>query len=109
MMIDETTESSLAAISSSLQPAVVDLPVLKERIIALLAHLVSPNGRSAANCQAVDMFFCLDNRWPKRALPKDFQDLLTDMGGTLHDAVAHPEIAKNFDSTPDQLLARAKN
>ncbi len=35
-------------------------------------------------------------------------DVLGDVGGALHDTVKVPEIAENFDSTPEQLLARVR-
>jgi hypothetical protein len=41
-------------------------------------------------------------------LPEECIDILADMAGALHDTVKAPEIAHNFDSTPEQLLERAK-
>jgi hypothetical protein len=35
-------------------------------------------------------------------------EVLSDMGGALHDTVSNPEIAENFDSTPELLLDRLR-
>jgi hypothetical protein len=53
----------------------------------------------------------LDDDWERPwgdRLPDDFQDVLADMAGALHDTVSAPEVASNFDSTPEQLLGRAE-
>jgi hypothetical protein len=39
-------------------------------------------------------------------LPEGYQDLLGDIGGGLHDTVSAPDVAENFESTPEQLLER---
>ena len=36
------------------------------------------------------------------------QGILDDIGGQLHDTIEAPHIAENFESTPEQLLSRAK-
>jgi hypothetical protein len=41
-------------------------------------------------------------------LPEPFVDILADMGSALHDTVSAPLIAANFQSTPEQLLERAR-
>jgi hypothetical protein len=72
---------------------------------AVLAYLATPAGRTDANCTAVDHFLCLGEfDWPD--LPDRLQDVLGDMAGALHDTVSHPEVAANFESTPEQLLGR---
>ena len=86
-----------------------DLHTLVMVLRALLRFLASPEGRASANCWATDLFFMRDEHWSERRwahLPQPLQDMLADMGGALHDSVDYPEIAENFDSTPDQLLAR---
>ena len=87
------------------------LPELKDSMIALFSFLCDPQNRTSANCRAVDLFFCICDHWETRweNLPKEYQDILDDVGGILHDTVSSPEIAKNFDSTPEQLLERVKN
>jgi hypothetical protein len=85
-----------------------DLAELHARLERLLAYLESPEGRTNANCWAADLFFMQNDRWERgwEHLPEGYQDLLADLGGALHDTVSHPEITSNFDSTPEQLLAR---
>ena len=85
-----------------------DLSELHARLERLLAYLESPEGQTNANCWAADLFFMQNDRWERgwEHLPEGYQDLLDDLGGALHDTVSHPEIASNFDSTPEQLLAR---
>jgi hypothetical protein len=54
-------------------------------------------------------FFCLEDwgvDWER--FPELLTDIIGDMGGALHDTVSHPEIAKNFDSLPEQLLERVR-
>ncbi len=80
-------------------------------IVALLEYLCTPEGRSDENCRAVDAAICemlqvdeVDLKW----LPADWCALLWDMGGQLHDAVSAPDVARGFESSPEQLLARAR-
>ena len=88
------------------QPA--NLPALKGAMVDLLSYLSSPEGRTDSNCVTVDTFFCIRNHWETEwdHLPIDFQHILDDIGGALHDTVSSPDIAENFESTPEQLLAR---
>jgi hypothetical protein len=84
------------------------LPQLGDALERLLAFLASAEGRTHANCVATDYFFMLNDRWERdwEHLPEPFQDLLGLLGDALHDTIAAPEIAENFDNTPEQLLAR---
>ena len=88
-----------------------DLPALKQSLTALLEYL-SGQGRTNANCWAVDMFFCLSEGWEQdwtdQHLPDDFHDVLALMGQALHDTVRTPKIAENFDCLPEQLLDRVR-
>jgi hypothetical protein len=85
-----------------------DLAVLHGALDNLLSFLASPAGRTHANCVATDSFFMLNDRWERHweHLPEPYQDLLGLLGDALHDTIAAPEIAENFDNTPEQLLAR---
>ena len=87
----------------------VDLGALKKSIVALLEYL-DGEGRTNANCWAVDLFFCestgWERDWTEASLPDDFHDVLALMGQALHDTVRNPEIAGNFDCLPQQLLER---
>lgn len=88
-----------------------DLYALKESLSALLEYL-SGRGRTNANCWAVDLFFCSsegwERDWTEQNLPDDYHDVLALMGQALHDTVRTPEIAKNFDCLPEQLLDRVR-
>lgn len=88
-----------------------DLSALKYGLTSLLEYL-SEEGRTNANCWAVDTFFCLSERWERdyaaQNLPDDFHDLLAMMGEALHDTVKAPEIAENLDCLPEQLLERVR-
>ena len=95
-------------IQSILAKGSFDLEELKQSLMALLEYLSSDDGRTDANCQAVDSFFMLDGVWAERNLPVPFHDIFADMAGALHDTISASEIAENFDSTPEQLLKRAK-
>lgn len=83
---------------------------IKQSLINLMSFLCTEEGRTDRNCTATDSFFCLhdDNGFDWQHLPKPFQLILGDIGGQLHDTITSPEIAKNFESTPEQLLERLK-
>ena len=75
----------------------------------LLLFLTTLEGRTDANCKAVDFFICFcdwRNGYPD--LPDWLGDIMGDMAGALHDTVSAPAIASNFESTPEQLLERLK-
>jgi len=84
---------------------------LKKSLEALLEFLVG-DGRTNANCWAVDLFFCLDRGWERKwvgcELPKDYHEVLALLGETLHDTVKSPKIAENFGCLPEQLLERVR-
>jgi len=73
-----------------------------------MLFLCRPEHRTDANCSAVDLFFAVEDHWSVRweELPRDYQRVLDDIGGSLHDTVSNPDIAENFQSTPEQLLDR---
>jgi hypothetical protein len=101
----------LAAVYNQVHTSPVNLTVLRDTLIRLMSFLCEPQNRTDANCTAVDMFFAIEDHWDKRwdRLPEEYRMLLDDIGGALHDTVSAPDIAENFDSTPEQLLERAKN
>jgi hypothetical protein len=88
-----------------------DLAGLKSSLEELLQFLKS-DGRTNANCWAVDLFFALSEGWERdwvdQNLPEEFHDVLSLMGQALHDTVRTPAIAENFDCLPEQLLERVK-
>jgi hypothetical protein len=101
----------LRRVYSEVLAAPSDLPALKQGLTSLLEYL-SGQGRTNANCWAVDMFFCLsegwERDWTEQHLPDDFHDVLAMMGEALHDTVRTPKIAENFDCLPEQLLDRVR-
>jgi hypothetical protein len=94
--------------------AIIARPYDPNRIAAaveeLLVYLASKEGRTQPNCVAVDHFFRLGEGWERdwEDEPAELADVLADMGGALHDTISTPEIAENFDSTPEQLLERIR-
>jgi hypothetical protein len=87
------------------------LAALRTSLAALLEYL-SGQGRTNANCWAVDLFFMSskgwEGDWTEQNLPDDFHDVLALMGEALHDTVKSTEIASNFDCLPEQLLERVR-
>jgi hypothetical protein len=75
---------------------------------SVLSFLVTPSGRTDANCTAVNYFLLL-GKFDWSNLPAPLTDVLDDMAGTLHDTISDPAIALNFESTPEQLLARLRS
>jgi hypothetical protein len=77
-----------------------------------LLQFLAAEGRTNANCWAVDLFFAngvgWETDWTEQNLPEDIHDVLAMMGEALHDTVKAPEIAKNFGCLPEQLLERVK-
>jgi|SRR5882762_1542465 len=94
----------LAKRSTALRP-------LKIAIERLLTFLSSAAGRTNANCWAADLFFALGEGWGDvdwEHVPEALGDILGDMGSALHDTVQTPEMAENFECTPEQLLTRLR-
>jgi hypothetical protein len=100
----------LARVYDLIHEASVNLPALRDALVALLSFLCEPESRTSDNCRAVDLFFAVDDHWTVKwdILPENYQRLLDDIGGALHNAVDAPDIAENFSSTPEQLLDRAR-
>jgi len=115
-----TNRPGVSTALGELVPAVCDaidrrpanVTAVKGALDALLTFLASPEGRTTANCEAVDRFFSVseeygwDGAWDH--LPDQVQDVLADMAGALHDTISTPNVAENFESTPEQLLARLR-
>jgi hypothetical protein len=77
-----------------------------------LLEFLAGEGRTNANCWAVDLFFDSSQGWERdwveQDLPEEFHDVLSMMGEALHDTVRTPAIAENFECLPEQLLDRVK-
>lgn len=88
-----------------------ELPRVHSALENLLTFLASATGRTHANCVATDWFFMNNDEWERgwEHLPEPYQDLLGLLGDALHDTIACPEIAENFDNTPEQLLVRLQH
>lgn len=85
-----------------------DPVALRAALERVLEFLVSDAGRTDANCSTTDAFIsATEDQW--RALPEPLLGILDDMGGTLHDAIHAPNIARTFGATPEQLLERLRN
>jgi hypothetical protein len=101
----------LQAVYDATLSSLLDQPALKTSLEHLLEFLVR-DGRTNANCWAVDMFFCISEGWEKdwadQDLPEDFHDVLATMGEALHDTVYAPNIAEEYGCLPEQLLERVK-
>lgn len=99
----------LRHVYSDVLTAPIDLGALKKSLSTLLEYLTA-NGRTNANCWAVDLFFCTSDGWERdwteQNLPDDFHDVLSLIGQALHDTVKTPQIAESFDCLPEQLLDR---
>jgi hypothetical protein len=87
-----------------------ELPLLVDALELLFAFLASPEGRTDVNVRYTGSFLLggvLDkSRWAH--LPQPFQDILFDAGAQLDDTFRAPEVAANFDSSPEQLLDRTQ-
>jgi hypothetical protein len=77
-----------------------------------LLAFIAGEGRTNANCWAVDLFFanCVgwERDWGDCDLPESLHDVLAMMGEALHDAVKASSIAENFGCLPEQLLERLR-
>ena len=101
-------------VSRELEPLVHDvythlgeLAALRSALEKLLVFLASDAGRTDANCSATCNFFsATEAEWS--SLPEEFRSVCDDMGGTLHDAIYAPDIARTFEATPEQLLERVR-
>ena len=107
--------ASLARIEAIAMPGLCGISKLR-RLTCRPSKKICPPcwaGRTNANCWVVDLLFCLDDIcWERdladHDLPEDLHDVLAKMGNALHDGVPSPEIAKNFDCLPEQLLDRVR-
>ena len=98
--------SSLFRVRDVISATPINLSEIKSTLIELIVYFASPEGRTSENCVTADTFFLLHDDYGFNwfNLPEEFQLILEDIGGQLHDTVDHPDIATNFESTPEQLL-----
>jgi hypothetical protein len=83
-----------------------------KRSLEDLLEFLAVEGRTNANCWAVDLFFAhsegWERDWAEQDLPEDLHEIIAMMSEALHDTVSAPEIAKNFGCLPEQLLERVR-
>ena len=108
--VDPSLRPFLESVYDQLTQIPPDYLALKNGLEQLLTFLCSPVGRTHANCVETDRFFFQHDDWSVSwdHLADEYTNVLSDIGGLLHDAVSAPEIADNFDSLPEQLLARTR-
>ena len=107
---DELRRPLLHAVYQQILSHPTNLLELKGRTVQLLTFLAG-DGRTNANCWAVDLFFAIGQGWEKdwtdQNLPDAFHAVFALMSEALHDTVAAPEVASDFGCLPEQLLKGA--
>jgi len=100
----------LAALKASLGREPHNAVAVYDSVEALLVFLVIPSNDTGENCRQVDIAVCraLADCEPSD-LPKELAGIIEGLGGILHDTHSAPHIARNFESTPNQLLARLRS
>lgn len=111
MKISSTDLTKLIiAVKEELIEKPANLPGIKLSLEGLLAYLATPEGRTDINCKETEWVFALhdENRFSWEHLPVEYQLIIDDISMQLHDSISAPEIAENFESTPEQLLERIR-
>ena len=101
-------ETLIAGVDRAVRKEPLDSDQCFRALEALLVFLSSSAGRTDANCTVTDQFFATYGEDILSRLPVALRTIISDMGGTLHDAIYAPAIAANFESLPEQLLARLR-
>lgn len=89
----------------------LNLQNIKKALLDLLQFLTTPQGRTEGNCWVVNMYIALAD-WDESGfpdLPDDMGSIIADMGMTLHETFPLPQMAWEYESTPEQLLERTRN
>jgi hypothetical protein len=82
----------------------ISLLEIKVALEKLFVYLTT-SGRTSANCCATDLFFTLaDLNVNREGFPEELTTIFGDITQTLHDTFENPEIAKNFNGLPEQIL-----
>ncbi|HVE69734.1 MAG TPA: hypothetical protein VNI54_00090 [Thermoanaerobaculia bacterium] len=99
------TSRELEPLLRDVHAAFGDDTALKAALERVLVFLTTPDGRTDANCDVTDHFIAAtEDAWRGSSLAP----ILEDMGGTLHDAIHAPNVARTFEATPEQLLERLR-
>ena len=101
-------EQHLLALKDECTKRPLDRAGILRALENVLAYLVLPENNSDANCKRADLFVTLEiDEIVEFDPPDDVGRILHDMM-ILHDTHTAPEIAKNFEATPDRLLERTR-
>jgi hypothetical protein len=105
---DAQVVASLEAVRSELLSVEPSVERLRSMVTDLLKFLASGRGRTDSNVRFIDYGLSNDDVvWDRvellQANDPILADVLRDIAGALHDTVKAPHIARNFDSTPEQL------
>jgi erythromycin esterase-like protein len=108
---DAQVVAGLEAVRNELLSAEPSAERVRLVVMDLLKFLASRKGRTDSNVRFVDYGLSNDDDvWDRieliEAADPILADVVRDMAGALHDTVKAPYVARNFDSTPEQLLAR---
>ena len=108
---DAQVVASFEAVRNELLLPEPSVQRLRSIVMDLLEFLASRQGRTDSNVRFIDYGLSNDDDlWDRIELVEIedpiLADVVRDMAGALHDTVKAPNIASNFDSTPEQLLAR---
>ena len=110
--MNEVLQTLLEQLEAALRVEGPDVSNVTSRVRDVLNYLNTPENNTHENCVAVDQFVlvrlaCDDTvRKLLSHMPESLQQIVQDMGSCLHDTHAEPYIARNFQSTPEQLLKR---
>lgn len=73
----------------------------------LLVFLAGETGRTDPNCDVVHHFLeSIESEWT--TLDDPLRGIYDDMSGTLRESIYRPDIARTFESLPEQLLERLR-
>ena len=101
---------AVATLVLLLSPRPPDSSSIKRSCEEVLRLLRRKTSYTSENCRIIDavVLLALENAGEdlKAELPEGLYKVLWDMGGQLHDSIQAREVAQNFASTPEALLAR---
>jgi hypothetical protein len=88
--------------------------ISKEQVLSILGQILEwlndPINNTDDNCKKIDYFVAYEIAPNKgfELIPDDIKEILFDMGVSLSDTHTAPDVAENFESTPEQLLKRVR-
>ena len=97
----------LESLVRDVHASLADVAALKPSLERLITFLTTEEGRTDANCDAIHHFFdAIESEWSP--LPEPYRAILDDMSGTMRESIYRPEVARTFESLPEQLLERVR-